>query len=104
VIDENKQKNTATDAFYLGVYFKAWNYFASMIKVIKQWGDPAYSKTIESGERNAEGYFKEFRKRQKEMKIDEQTLMAITEVRFDKVKPEIDEWETKIKNEREKKN
>jgi hypothetical protein len=103
VINENKQKNTDTDAFYLGVYFKAWNSFASMIKVIKQWGDPTYSKTISFGERNAQNYFREFRKRQKEMKIDEQTLMAITEVRFDKVKPEIDEWEMKIKNGGEKK-
>ena len=101
VINENKQKNTDTEAFHLGAYFKAWNSFASMIKVLKQWADPAYSKTIGFGERNAQNYFKEFRKRQKEMKMDEQTLMAITEVRFDKVKPEIDEWETKIKNEEE---
>ena len=104
VIEENKQKNTATDAFYLGVYFKAWNSFASMLKVIKQWGDPAYSKTIDFGERDAQNYFKELRKRQKEMKIDEQTLMAITEVKSDKVKPEIEEWETKIRNEQEKNN
>jgi len=104
VINENKQKNTGTEAFYLGAYFKAWNSFASMIKVIKQWGDPAYSKTIGFGEKNAQNYFKEFRKRQSELKIDEQTLMAITEVRFDKVKPEIDEWEMKMKNEQEKKN
>ena len=104
VINENKQKNTDSEAFYLGAYFKAWNSFASMIKVIKQWGDPAYTKTIGFGEKSAKNYFKEFRKRQNELKIDEQTLMAITEVRFDKVKPEIDEWEIKIKNEQEKKN
>jgi len=104
VINDNKQKHTDTDAFYLGVYFKAWNSFASMIKVIKQWGDPAYNKTLGLGERNAQNYFKEFRKRQKEMKIDEQTLIAITEVGFDKIKPEIDEWEMKIKNGGEKKN
>ena len=104
VINENKQKNTDTEAFYLGAYFKAWNSFASMLKVIKQWGDPAYSKTIGFGERNAQNYFKEFRKRQNDLKIDEQTLMAITEVRYEKVKPEIDEWEMKIKNEPEKKN
>ena len=104
VINENKQRNTGTEAFYLGAYFKAWNSFASMIKVIKQWGDPAYSKTIGLGEKSAQNYFKEFRKRQNELKIDEQTLVAITEVRFDKVKPEIDEWEMKIKNEQEKKN
>jgi len=75
-----------------------------MIKVIKQWEDPAYSKTIGLGEKNAQYYFKEFRKRQSELKIDEQTLVAITEVRFDKVKPEIDEWEMKMKSEQEKKN
>ncbi len=102
VINENK-KNTDTEAFHLGAYFKAWNSFASMIKVLKQWADPAYSKTIGFGERNAQNYFKEFRKRQKEMKMDEQTLMAITEVRFAKVRPEMDEGETKIKNEEEKK-
>lgn len=104
VINENRQKNTDSEAFYLGAYFKAWNSFASMLKVIKQWDDPAYSKTIGFGERNAQSYFKEFRKRQNELKIDEQTLTAITEVRYDKVKPEIDEWEMKIKNEQEKKN
>ena len=30
VINENKQKNTDTEAFYLGAYFRAWNSFASM--------------------------------------------------------------------------
>jgi hypothetical protein len=38
------------------------------------------------------------------LKIDEQTLIAITEVRYDKVKPEIDEWEMRIKDEQGKKN
>jgi hypothetical protein len=102
VIEENKQKNTGTEGFYLGAYFKAWNSFASMIKVLKQWRDPAYSKTIGLGEKNAQNYFKEFRKRQKELKVDDQTLMAITEVNFEKIKPEIAEWE--MKNGGDKKN
>jgi hypothetical protein len=104
VINDNQQKNTDSEGFYLGAYFKAWNSFASIMKVIKQSGDPAYTKTIGFGERNARNYFREFRKRQNELKIDDQTLMAITEVRFDKVKPEMDEWEMKIKDEQEKKN
>jgi hypothetical protein len=98
VVNENKQKNTDTEPFYLGAYFKAWNYFVSMIRVLRQGGNPEFSKTIALGESNARIYFKEFRKRQKEMRIDDKTLMAITEVKFEIVKPEMDEWEMKVKN------
>lgn len=98
VINENRQKNTDTKAFDLGAYFKAWNFFASMIKVLKQRGDPEFSQTIAWGESNAKNYFREFRKRQKEMGIADKTLMAITEVKFEIVKPEMDEWEMKVKD------
>ena len=98
VIEENKQKNTDTEPFYLGAYFTAWNFFASMIKVLKQEGNPEFSETIALGEGNAKNYFKEFRKRQKEMGIDDKTLMAITEVEFEIVKPAIDEWEMKVRD------
>jgi hypothetical protein len=98
VIEENKQKNTDTEPFYLGAYFTAWNFFASMIKVLKQGGDPEFRETIALGEGNAKNYFKEFRKRQKEMGIDDKTLMAITEVEFEIVKPAIDEWEMKVRD------
>jgi hypothetical protein len=98
VMNENKQKNTDTEPFYLGAYFKAWNYFASMIRVLRQGGDPAFNETIALGESKAEIYFNEFRKRQREMKIDDKTLLAITEVKFEIVKPEMDEWEMKVKD------
>lgn len=98
VINENKQKNTDTEPFYLGAYFKAWNFFTSMIKELKRRGDPEFSNTIAFGESNARNYFKEFRKRQKEMGIDDETLMAITEVKFEVVKPEMDEWEMRVKD------
>jgi hypothetical protein len=98
VIQENKQKNTDTEPFYLGAYFTAWNFFASMVKVLKQGGDPEFSGTIALGENNAKNYFKEFRKRQKEMGIDDKTLMAITEVESEIVKPAIDEWEMKVRD------
>ena len=98
VIHENQQKNTDTEAFDLGAYFKAWNFFASMVKVLKQRGDPEFSQTIAWGESNAKNYFKEFRKRQKEMGIDDKTLMALTEVKFEIVKPEMDKWEMKLKD------
>ncbi len=98
VIQENKEKNTGTEPFYLGAYFTAWNFFASMIKVLKQGGDPEFSDTIALGEGNAKNYFKEFRKRQKEMGIDDKTLAAISEVGFEIVKPAIDEWEMRVKD------
>jgi hypothetical protein len=98
VIQENQQKNTDTEPFYLGAYFKAWNFFASMIKVLKQGGNPEFSEAIALGESNANNYFKEFRKRQKEMGIDDKTLMAITEVEFEIVKPAIEEWEMRVKD------
>ena len=92
------KKNTDTEPFYLGAYFKAWNFFTSMIKVLKQREDPEFSNTIDFGESNAKNYFKEFRKRQKEMGIDDETLTAITEVKFEVVKPEMDEWEMRVKD------
>lgn len=90
VISYNKQKNTDTDAFYLGAYLAAWRNMDIMLDVYKDY----YTKRdLEYGNSTAKFFLKEFRDRQKQMEIDDQTLCTIALLKYEYIKEKIEKWE-----------
>ena len=96
MINENGQRNTDTESFYLGAYCQAWVSFSNTLKVLNK-NKSRYQSLINSGERSAALYFKAFRKRQATLGIDDENLFDVIGLKFDMIKPDIDVWAKKIK-------
>jgi len=95
VVQLNKEKNTDTQAFCLGVYFLAWQYLNININVAKQYPEFHTPREIQLSEETAKLYFEEFRKIQKELKIDDDTLIAVTKANREVVVPLLYRYEKK---------
>ena len=96
MINENVQRNTDTEPLYLGAYCQAWVSFSSTLKVLKK-SKSRYQGLVDRGERSAAFYFKEFRKRQEKMGINDENLFDVVGLKFDMIKPDIDDWAKKVK-------
>jgi hypothetical protein len=77
-ISYNKQRNTDTDAFYIGIYMQAWvemifrlNEFDGAPPSFMSSKDIAFYKEIENF------YFKEFREKQNKLEISNDDLLSL---------------------------
>lgn len=90
IIHTNRQNNTDTDAFYMGVYGQAWINTTIMCKVINEnkdlWKGVLTDGQIKSLERETAWYYKQFRLKQKELDINDEDLKKLFTFR--------DEWLT----------
>ena len=88
----NKQKNTDSPGFMLGASFGAWSVLNMNMQVLK-----GRSKNYDLAEKSAYDYFKDFRKLQWELKINDEKLMEV--IGFKKpLMNDIYKWDYKIKN------
>lgn len=94
VLNRNKSNNTDTDAFYLGAYFEAWNKYAILLS---DESDKSYygQDTWSQGEASCRLWFKEFRKMEDKLNIDDKTLCEVVHMKYEVIKPMIDKWESK---------
>lgn len=93
VLDKNKSNNTDTDAFLLGAYFEIWNKYA--IKLDNENSRSYYGETTWLKAQNScKLWFKEFRKMEEKLNIDDKTLCETINVNYEVMKPIIDKWET----------
>lgn len=95
IIDMNKQNNTDTEPFYLGAYFVAWSSLDIIINLShnnKQF-DP---EEVRYAQQTAALYFKEFRKIQKKINIDDNTLLTILKMNREVLIPKIYRWDKNI--------
>lgn len=95
VITENRESDTATDAFLLGIYFTGWLSYkdyddsGSREKLAKgRIGEVEYRYVVNTIRR----YFKEYNEIQRKLHIDDQTLCEVTETVYDIVEEDIQEW------------
>lgn len=93
ITEANKQKNTDTDGFYLGVYFRA---FIKMYDILKVFGSDYDESTRKTAESNTTLFFNEYRARAKKLGLDDNALSGVVGVKYEVVKPKIDEWASKI--------
>lgn len=96
MINENEQRNIGTEPLYLGAYCQAWVSFSSTLKVLNK-SKSRYQGLVDRGESSAAFYFKEFRKRQEKLGIDDENLFDVVGLKFDMIKPDIDDWAKKVK-------
>jgi hypothetical protein len=96
IIDMNKQNNTDTEPFYLGAYFVAWSSLDIIINISdnNKRFDP---KEVQYAQQTAAFYFKEFRKIQKKLNIDDNTLLTILKMNREAIIPMIYRWDIKYK-------
>jgi hypothetical protein len=80
----NKKKNTDTDPFKLGLFFYGWFKMSLIVK------DPGSDNT-------ADDFFSIFRENQNKLKIDDKTLLEVCGLKYDAVKPKMDDWGKKVK-------
>lgn len=95
-IDINKQNNTDTDGFYLGLYFQAWTKFDMLLSYIPDRYTP---QAKELCQQFAVSYYKEFKKYQQQLDIDNQTLFNALEfipTALNAYQPKFDEYDKKI--------
>ena len=96
IIDMNKQQNTDTEPFYLGASFVAWTSLDIILGLAAKNNKLFDPKDIQYAEQRATLYFKDFRKIQKQLNIDDNTLITILKMNREVVIPMIYRWDKKI--------
>lgn len=86
MITQNRQRNTDTDGFLVGAYFRAWTKMASLAN--------SDSRVVDTARAHELGriYFAEYRKLQRQLGIDDATLSNLAGIRHDGIKNDIDKW------------
>lgn len=104
IISENKQKNTDTEAFLLGLYFRAWCFMDARLKVMQSQDflNEYYLivdiEDLKSGKEIAMMYYKEFRKRQTDMNIDNEILCSVAGIKkYNDFKQRLEQWDEIMK-------
>ena len=102
VLTQEKQKNTDTDGFYLGAYYEMWLQMKIMVDSNRENPGIASEDEIKVAEDATTTYFREFRRRQKQMHIDDATFYKALSVdaapggpSFEKVETTLKEWDAK---------
>jgi len=96
IIELNKQKNTDTDAFLLGVYMGAWMGIETILGVIEKLPDRE-ARNYSLGVQNAELWFKMFKTKEKELGLDDATVCSVCELNYTNLKPRMDLWASRMK-------
>jgi len=92
VLDENKQKNTDTDAFVLGAYYETFAKLSSLHSVLQERPDRE-ARGFTSLTQKVRFWFKQFRDKQKEMGIDDKTLCSVLKVNFEVMQGRFEIWD-----------
>lgn len=91
-IDSNKQKNTDTDAFILGAYFEGWSDAAIYVSVLSENG-----RAKDSDMQGTGFLYKQFKKSQEKLGIDDAALCDAVHLKYEMIKPRLDEWAKIVK-------
>jgi hypothetical protein len=99
VFDRNQQANTDTQAFRLGASLGALISLDVTLNLAAQNPNSMFypAREIQLVEVDAKDYFKEVRKIQKELNIDDQTLIQATPFKPDLLKASLYRWDKKSK-------
>ncbi len=95
VLDSEKQRNTDTDAFYLGAYFQAWTDMAIAIEANAEHPGFQTANTVQIANSWALSWFKKFRSLEKQLGVDDKTLTNLLEMKYAVIEPRIKEWSAK---------
>lgn len=98
-LTQEKQKNTDTDGFYLGAYYEMW----LQMKTAVENPGVASEDEIKAANDSATTYFREFRRRQKQMQIDDATFYKALSIdaapggpSFEQTEAMLREWDSKV--------
>jgi hypothetical protein len=99
VFDYNKQANTDTQAFILGASLAALINLDRTLRLAPETPNSRFfpADEMELVERDAKSYFKEVCKIQKELNIDDQTLIKATPYKLDLMKANFYRWHKTFK-------
>jgi hypothetical protein len=97
ILDQNKQKNTDTDAFTLGVAFYAWVDLTTIIDVIEKLPDRE-QRGYSEGISNASLWFKIYKDKAATIGIDDHKLCEVLKLNYDLLKPRLESWSSKTSN------
>lgn len=100
IISENKQKNTDTEAFLLGLYYFAWFNMDLRLELIQKQDflSVVDIEELKSGKGIAMMYYKEFRRRQTDMNIDNETLCSVAGIKnYNDFKQKFEQWDEIMK-------
>lgn len=96
ILDQNKQKNTDTDAFILGLSFSVWTDLAIRISVLEKEPnreDLDYSQ----GLRGSIIWFKNYREKASKIGVDEKKICEVLGAKYEVTKPMVDDWNKRTK-------
>ena len=93
VLNNERRTGNDTDAFYLGAYFAAWidlNSHLMVLQKISRTSRPEY----QFDKREGLEYFRDFRKTQKGLRIDDRTLIQnVLKMNYDNVELQVRSWD-----------
>jgi hypothetical protein len=104
VLNEEKQKNTDSDGFYLGAYYYALIEMKIAAEVNREQPGVVPEAEVSRAEHSAAFFFREFRKTQKQMNIDDRTFFKAISggtssgPAFDKDEAMLKEWDVKVQS------
>jgi hypothetical protein len=99
VFDRNKQANVDTQAFILGASLSAWLGLDIILNLAAENPNSPFfpPKEVHLAQDNAKNYFNEFRKIQKEINMDDETLAKASGIKYELLKAKIYRWDKKFK-------
>lgn len=99
VFDRSRQANKDTQAFLLGASLVAWTDLDITLKMAAQNPNSIFypPQEVQLVENAAKIYFKDVRKIQKELNIDDKTLTEACHLKYDALKADFYRWDKKIK-------
>jgi hypothetical protein len=92
-IDRDQQKNTDTDAFYLGAYFTAWLTTDMALDANADHPGLQNPQSLELARRDAEIWYKEFRKKEQQLGVDDRTLATVLGMKYPVLASRLDAWQ-----------
>jgi len=98
VFHRNQQANTDTQAFRLGASLAAWSRLDISLNLAAENPNSMFypAREMQLIEDSAKYYFKEVRKIQKELNIDDQTLIQATPYKPDLLKAKLYRWDKRV--------
>ncbi len=95
-LSANKQVNTDTEAFKLGVYFKTWQIYSQKVKadtmLFNNMGDPAVDKDWEL-RKQGKIYFNEYRMIQTSLALDDKVICDVVGIKYEDIKFVLESWD-----------
>jgi hypothetical protein len=103
VMDNERHGNTDTDAFYLGAYYREWLAISTrqdaIASVLAEGPDSNAEAEAPKVNRDADVYFKFYRKYQKELRVADKQLCKASHLRCDYVLPKMETYRARLEKE-----